>query len=219
MLSSASSPTHTGAALDAALDDLSATGADFHRRGWSLGTSSNYSVLVGRDPLELMVTVSGKDKGRLGRGDYVRVGADGKPVEAGAPPSSAETMLHVVLARQPGVGAVLHTHSPAATLLSDHYAGQSVLRLEGYEMLKGLSGHSTHQATELTPIFENTQDIPSLALKVEERLNDADHPLQHGFLIRKHGLYAWGADIAEARRHIEVFEFLMECELRKLSLA
>ncbi|TWT77194.1 Methylthioribulose-1-phosphate dehydratase [Posidoniimonas polymericola] len=219
MLSPTSSQLLEGADLDAALDDLSATGADFHRRGWSLGTSSNYSVLVGRDPLELMVTVSGKDKGRLGRGDYVRVGADGKPVEAGAPSSSAETMLHVVLAEQPGVGAVLHTHSPAATLLSDRYARDGVLRLSGYEMLKGLAAHGTHESTELCPIFENTQDIPTLAEQVRERLTDAEHPLRHGFLIRKHGLYAWGADIAEARRHIEVFEFLMDCELRRLSLS
>lgn len=202
------------AALNAALDELSATGADFHRRGWSLGTSSNYSVVAGHDPLELMVTVSGKDKGRLTRDDFVRVGADGAPVEPGAAKSSAETMLHVVLAQQPGVGAVLHTHSVAGTVLTRLLKDRDELRLEGYEMLKGLTGHTTHQSVEHTPIFENTQDIPALAEQVRRRLGDPERPLRHGFLIRGHGLYAWGVDIAEARRHIEIFEFLIECELR-----
>lgn len=210
-------PELSGAALDAALDDLSATGADFHRRGWSLGTSSNYSVVVQREPLQLMVTVSGKDKGRLARTDYVRVGEDGRPVDARAPASSAETMLHVVLARQAGVGAVLHTHSVAATVLTGMLSDADELRIAGYEMLKGLTAHSTHDTVENLLVFDNTQDIPTLAAEVEQRLNDASNPLEHGFLIRKHGLYAWGRDIAEARRHIEVFEFLLQCELQRLS--
>jgi methylthioribulose-1-phosphate dehydratase len=39
-----------------------------------------------------------------------------------------------------------------------------------------------------------------------------------GYLIDGHGLYAWGRDMAEARRHLEAFEFLLHCELelRKL---
>ncbi|MET1163044.1 MAG: class II aldolase/adducin family protein, partial [Pseudoxanthomonas sp.] len=38
------------------------------------------------------------------------------------------------------------------------------------------------------------------------------------YLIDGHGLYAWGRDMAEARRHLEAFEFLFHCELelRKL---
>lgn len=205
-------------AVAAAAQELCETGADFHRRGWSLGTSSNYSVVLGREPLELLVTVSGKDKGRLGPSDFVRVGADGRPVEPGAAKSSAETMLHVVLAEQPGVGAVLHTHSVAATLLSDQCLSEGAVTLAGYEMLKGLASHATHEATERMPVFPNTQDIPALAEQVRERLTDAERPLRHGFLIQKHGLYAWGADIAEARRHVEVFEFLLECELRRAAL-
>src|SRR5688572_6523672 len=55
-------------------------GAEFHLRGWSVGTSSNYSVVLGRDPLRLLVTASGKDKGRLTADDFVVVDAAGKPV-------------------------------------------------------------------------------------------------------------------------------------------
>ena len=143
-------------------------------------------------PLELLVTASGEDKGNLGRDDFVRVGQTGAPIEAGQPKSSAETLLHVVLAQQPGVGAVLHTHSVWATLLSDLYFEDGGLAVEGYEMLKGLEGITTHEHRQWVDIFDNTQHIPDLAGEVAARLSDANRPLRHGFLIRRHGLYAWG---------------------------
>ena len=197
---------------------LAEAGATFWHRGWSVGTSSNYSIVLSRDPLELLITASGKDKGRLVHGDFVRIGADGRPVADGQPKSSAETLLHVVAAGQPGVGAVLHTHSIWGTLLSDFYWPQGGFEIAGYEMLKGLEGVSSHEYTAWVEIFENTQDIPALAEQVRDRLADAADPLKHGYLIRKHGLYTWGRDLEEARRHVEVFEFLFECVARRMIL-
>jgi len=200
------------------IDALRAVGATFWQRQWSVGTSSNYSIVLNREPLELLVTASGKDKGRLTRGDFVRVGANGKPTAEGQPKSSAETLLHVVAAQQPGVGAVLHTHSIWSTLLSDFFFPQGGFEVTGYEMLKGLEGIATHEANCWVEIFDNTQDIPSLAEQVRERMNDAADPLQYGYLIRRHGLYTWGRDLAEARRHVEIFEFLFECVARRMML-
>ena len=200
------------------IDTLREVGALLWQRGWSVGTSSNYSVVVQRDPVELIVTASGMDKGRLTREDFVRVGADGKPTSAGQPKSSAETMLHVMLARRPEVGAVLHTHSIWGTLLSDLYGDAGGLEISGYEMLKGLEGVKTHEHTEWVPIFPNTQDISTLARDVERRLFANDAPPVHGFLLRKHGLYTWGRNLEEARRHVEIFEFLLECVARGVGL-
>jgi methylthioribulose-1-phosphate dehydratase len=200
------------------IDALRDLGAMLWQRGWSVGTSSNYSVVVSREPLELLITASGKDKGRLRRDDFVRISATGKPTTDGQPKSSAETMLHVVAAQQPGVGAVLHTHSVWSTVLSDFYFPQGAFELSGYEMLKGLEGISTHETTAWVEIFDNTQDIPSLAVQVRERMNDAADPLQYGYLIRRHGLYTWGRDLDEARRHVEIFEFLFECIARRMIL-
>jgi methylthioribulose-1-phosphate dehydratase len=205
--------------FDAEVRRLQQIGAEFHARGWSLGTSSNYSVVVSRDPRQLLLTASGKDKGRLADTDFVLVDESGQPVslqsgEASPPRPSAETLLHCVLAQQPDVGAVLHTHSIWGTVLSDVYFdprhGRGRLPIEGYEMLKGLSGVATHSHRAEIEIFENTQDIPALAVDVERRLQDAERPLQHAFLIRRHGLYTWGRDLEEARRHVEVLEFLFE---------
>src|SRR6478609_9074202 len=206
------------AGLEEPIDSLRAVGQMLWQRGWSVGTSSNYSVVLNREPLELLVTASGKDKGRLTRTDFVRVNELGRPICDGQPKSSAETLLHVVAAQQPGVGAVLHTHSVWSTVLSDYFYPEGGFELSGYEMLKGLEGISTHETTAWVEIFDNTQDIPSLAAQVRERMNDAADPLQYGYLIRRHGLYTWGRDLEEARRHVEIFEFLFECVARRMIL-
>ena len=201
------------------IDALREIGNQFHARGWSLGTSSNYSVVTRREPLELLITASGKDKGNLSRDDFVCVDGEGFPIAADQPRASAETLLHIAIAEQPDVGAVMHTHSIWGTLLSDLYFNDNGFRIENYEMLKGLDGVTTHEHAEWVPIFENTQDIPALAEGVRQCLKDPQNPIQHGFLIRQHGLYTWGHNLDEARRHIEIFEFLFECVTRRLTFA
>ena len=168
--------------------------------------------------MELLVTASGKDKGKLETTDFVRVDLEGKPTFDGQPKSSAETLLHTVLAAQPDVGAILHTHSVWGTLLSQLYAEEGGFEISDYEMLKGLEGIKTHRHTEWVEVFDNTQDIPSLADEVASHLRDPHCRWQHGFLIRQHGLYTWGRNLFEARRHVEIFEFLFECLVRKRSL-
>lgn len=185
-------------------------GAHFHRRGWSLGTSSNYSAVVGRDPLRLLITASGMHKDRLTPRDFVLVGADGRPVTAAEPKPSAETLLHAMLARRSGVGAVLHTHSIWATLLSQRHFPEGGFWIEDFEMLKGLAGVATHEHREWLPIFDNSQDIAALAHEIEATLDDSRRPPVHAFLLRRHGLYTWGHDLDEARRHVEILEFLFE---------
>ena len=71
-------------ASDDAATGLRAVGREFHARGWSLGTSSNYSVVLDRDPLELLITASGKDKSALGPDDFVRVDASGRLIDPAA---------------------------------------------------------------------------------------------------------------------------------------
>jgi len=210
------------------IDALRALGREFHGRGWSLGTSSNYSVVVSRDPLELLVTASGKDKSSLGRDDFVRVDSSGRVCDGSDRRSSAETLLHCTIAQLvPSVGAVLHTHSPWGTILSgaDLPQGQpaGTLRIAGYEMLKGLEGITTHDTHEDVPIFANTQDMAELSARIRSRFAGLDfsapgRPPVHGFLIARHGLYTWGRDLAEARRQIEIFEFLFECVARSRTL-
>lgn len=200
--------------------ELQAIGRQFYSQGWSVGTSSNYSVVHSRDPLSILVTASGMDKGRLKVDDFVRVNSEGKPEVEDQPKSSAETQLHVVVANHfPNVQCILHTHSVWGTVLSDQFFEQGYVEFDGFEMLKGLEGIKTHQTNYRLPIFENTQDIPVLADQVEKWLTGPfpDHGF-HGYLIRNHGLYTWGNSVAEARRHIEVFEFLFQCKAASLQI-
>lgn len=183
--------------------------------GWTPATSSNFSRRL--DEKHAAITVSGRDKGRLSEDDIMVVDFDGHAVGTDRRPS-AETLLHTQLYRRfPDIGCVLHTHSPVQTIASRLYAGPGHVRLEGYELLKAFSGNSTHEAAVDVPVFANTQDMRVLAAQVDALL---DAGPMWGYLIDGHGLYAWGTDMAEARRHLEAFEFLLHCELelRKLGL-
>jgi methylthioribulose-1-phosphate dehydratase len=193
-------------------------GRDFYTRGWVLGTSGNFSAVVSERPLKLAITASSVSKGAIGPADVLTVDTAGAAVggakKRGVRPS-AETLLHVAVVRTLGVGAVLHTHSVWSTALSELHATEGGLRLTGFEMLKGLEGVQTHQHVEWLPIFDNDQDMRRLAGEVEAMLRAS--PEVHGFLLRGHGLYTWGDDLAQARRHIEIFEFLLETTGRLLT--
>src|SRR5262249_41686944 len=185
----------------------------FYERRWSLATSSNFSVRL--DPGRILITASGKDKGNLKETDFVEIDLSGgpRPRDSKVKPS-AETYLHAELYRHdPEIGAVLHTHSVYATILSEKFARHGRFELSGYEMLKALRGVSTHEHTEIIPIFPNNQDMTALSRIVLALLRQSREV--HSFLIERHGLYTWGRDLAEAKRHIEAIEFLFECECRK----
>lgn len=190
-------------------------GHEFYARGWALGTSGNFSAVVSRDPLRLAITVSGVDKGLMTANDIVEIDERGAVVSGSGKPS-AEASLHLAVARARGAGAVLHTHSIWSTILSDAAAAGG-LAIEGYEMLKGLDGVRTHDHREWLPILDNTQDWASAVPRVESILKEQPHA--HGFLIRKHGLYTWGRDLADAKRQVEILEFLFEVMGRKRGMA
>jgi methylthioribulose-1-phosphate dehydratase len=193
-----------GAQIEALCD----IGRLFYNRGWSVGTSSNFSVVLGRAPLHLLITASGRDKGRLVAADFTIVDASSQRIDEASPRPSAETPLHAALALKPDIGAILHTHSVSATVLSDVHFASGAIEISGYEMLKGLSGVTTHDRRVAIPILDNSQDMPALAETVAKRFDESG--LGHAFLVRGHGLYTWGRDLDEARRHVEILEFLFE---------
>lgn len=181
--------------------------------GWTPATSSNFSMRL--DDTYAAITVSGRDKARLCEKDIMVVDFDGKPIATDAKPS-AETLLHTQLyARFAEVGCVLHTHSVTQTVASRLFASQGHVRFSDYELQKAFAGNTTHEGSIDVPVFANTQDMQALAAQVETML---DKQCMWGYLIEGHGLYAWGRDMAEARRHLEAFEFLLACELKMMEL-
>ncbi len=196
-------------------DTLAQIGRAFYNRGWVLGTSGNFSAVISREPLRLAITRTGVDKGELATGHILEIDESGKILRGSGRPSN-ETKLHLAVVRTNGAGAVLHTHSVWSTILSEARASDGGLSIEGYEMLKGLEGVDSHEHREWLPIIENSQDMEALARSVAEVLKD--HPEVRGLLLRGHGLYTWGRDLAEAKRHAEILEFLLEVAGRKTEL-
>lgn len=186
---------------------LADTGKSLHARGWALGTSGNFSAVVSANPVRLAITSTGLDKSLLDPSQFLEIDERAKVVRGHGRPS-AEAHLHLAIVQSRGAGAVLHTHSVWSTLVSEAFAARSGLWLEGFEMLKGLSGIGSHEHREWLPVIENSQNMAQLAASLTQRLRE--QPPFHGVLLRRHGLYTWGQDLAEAKRHVEIFEFLME---------
>ena len=191
---------------------LAEIGRRFDARGWVLGTSGNFSVVVNREPFRLAITSSGISKGELTADGIVEIDRAGDLISPGTGRPSAEARLHIEIVQLRGAGAVLHTHSMWSTLLSDRHIAGRGLAVEGYEMLKGLQGVATHQHREWIPILENDQDMERLAVRVRTALTE--QPAAHAFLLRRHGMYTWGETLSEAVRHVEIVEFLLEAVAR-----
>ncbi|MGE0200091.1 MAG: methylthioribulose 1-phosphate dehydratase [Candidatus Melainabacteria bacterium] len=196
-------------------DALSRVIRFLHAQGWTPATSSNFSARI---PGGFLVSASGLDKADWQPEQFLHVNHEGHPVDPGeARRPSAETLLHAtVYDIRPDVGAVLHTHSVNATVLSRRYAQAGLITLTGFEILKGLSGIHTHEAMVSLPVYPNSQEMTVLAdrLRVDLHAGQATH----GFLIAGHGLYAWGATLADAKRHVEVFEFVMACLIQEAAM-
>lgn len=213
-------------ALAACAGQIVAMAGDVAARGWVPATSGNFSMRLG--PQHIAITVSGRDKGRLTEADIMLMDLRGQPIGTGLRPS-AEALLHAQLyAARADIGCVLHTHSRNQTVASRVFASQGSVRLSGYELLKAFPGIDSHERAIDVPILANNQDMAVLADLIAPRLgrppapsggsrpdgaSSADDGTIWGYLIEGHGMYAWGRDPDEARRHLEAFDFLLGCAL------
>ncbi|WP_371999637.1 methylthioribulose 1-phosphate dehydratase (plasmid) [Tistrella mobilis] len=186
-------------------------------RGWVPATSGNFSVRL--DAGRMLVTRSGRDKGRLVADDLAEVAIDG-PAPAG---TSAETPLHQALYRDdPAIGAIFHVHSPASMLISHLRADAGRLELAGWELQKAFAGITTHDVTVTVPVFPNDQDTVALAGRVSAHLaalRGAGQVTAPGYLLAGHGIYAWGATPGDAERHLDAFDalFSLSLDLRRIA--
>lgn len=195
-------------------ETLAASGRWVGARGWCPATSGNLSGRL--DSERYLISVSGRDKGGLSPDDFLTVDMAGIPVNDMRTPS-AETLLHGVIYRLfPDAAHVIHTHSVFGMVMTRH-AGETEIVFDDYELLKAFRGIQTHAIPKRLPVFANAQDMTVLASKVESRLRDgADIP---AFGLAGHGIYSWGRDATDARRHAEAIEILLECEYRARLLA
>lgn len=190
------------------LQELSAVKADFASRGFFPGTSGNLSMRVGpyeSDRFFFAITASGKDKTKSTPEDFLFVDQNGQACEATTLKPSAETVIHNEIYRLTGCGAIFHIHSIFNSLVSELFWERRAVPVEGVELIKGL-GIWEEEAVIDIPILSNFADVPRIVPEISQRIAERIP----GILLRKHGIYAWGNNAFEAKRHLEAFEFLFE---------
>jgi methylthioribulose-1-phosphate dehydratase len=203
----------SGDTPDWAVAAIIAAGRRMDVRGWVPATAGNISVRLGPD--RIAITRSGGHKGFLDAGHVMQVDAQGTALTPDKRPS-AETLLHCqIYSLFPSAGAVLHSHSVAAAVLSMADPHANAIRFAGYELLKAFEGQTTHEASLDLPIVDNDQDMPRLAGRLADLLRSGA-PL--GYLIRGHGVYVWGPEMETALARLEGLEFLLACELERRKL-
>lgn len=212
--------------LDGCARVLQRIGRRLYRAGQLPATSGNLSLRL--DAESCAITLSGRDKGRLSRADVISVSIEsGFPRRAPGDPTgnernggsaarevrpSAETPLHTSLDRAySNVGAIFHTHSGAATVLS-RLAPRDELVLDAYEIAKAWRGVTQAQLRLTIPIFDNDPNLERLSGRMLEVLSRSEEP-RFAYLIRSHGAYVWGQTWQEAFRHLEALELMLACEL------
>ncbi|MBB3110452.1 methylthioribulose-1-phosphate dehydratase [Paenibacillus phyllosphaerae] len=191
-----------------ALSELSEVKSLFASKGWFPGTSGNLSIRVGDyapDEFHFAITASGKDKSLSTPEDFLFVDQSGKPCETTRLKPSAETSIHCEIYRMTGCGAIFHIHSVFNSLVSELFWERKSIPVDGVELIKAFNIWDEEAQIEI-PIVSNFAHVPSIVPEVTERLD----PRIPGIMLRKHGIYAWGANAFEAKRHLEAFEFLFE---------
>lgn len=180
----------------------------FAARGFFPGTSGNLSIRVGEwseEQFHFAITASGKDKSLSTPEDFLFVDQNGVPCEPTALKPSAETVIHCEIYRLTGCGAIFHTHSVMNNVLSEWFWNRGAIPVEGVELIKAFNIWEEEAVIDV-PIVPNYTHVPSIVPDVTRKLD----PRIPGIMLRKHGIYAWGANAFEAKRHLEAFEFLFE---------
>ena len=196
--------------------ELANAGREFYRRGWGLGATGNFSMLLARKPMRLCITSAGNEKATLDDTNFLELDDDAEILHGFGKPSD-ETLLHLTIYRhRPRARCILFSQSVWGVINSDIYYVDGSMKFKGYEVLKGLSDVESHEHTESLPIVENSKDYLALSHVVENVLLENENI--HGIYIRRHGLFAWGENVAAARRTIEIFEFLFEVKARQRML-
>lgn len=190
-------------------EQLAETIKQYNQKGWSPATSTNYSFKDDNDVI--WVSRSGVDKSQFSKDDFITVNSNGMATgDYATIKPSAETLIHCVIYELfPETKVILHSHSIFPIILSSMY--QNDVEFEGFEIQKGFAGETTHDNTIHIPIFDNTQNMNDFSQKLR---NNRYKINQHCFLIRKHGTYAWGENLFEAKRHLETLEYLSEATFR-----
>lgn len=182
-------------------------------RDWFMGTSGNLAIKVNEEPLQFLVTASGRDKYKRTDEDFLLVNGAGEPLESTHLTPSAETLLHSAIYMKTTAGCSLHVHTVANNVISELYGNEGKIEFKGQELIKAF-GLWDENALLTIPIIPNYADIPKLTEVFADHLTTD----KGAVLIRNHGITVWGKDAFEAKKLLEASEFLFQYQLALLHL-
>ena len=192
---------------------LAATGRELYQRGWLRGASGNFSVLLARKPLRLCITAAGNEIGALDETNFLELDDDAEILQGFGRPSD-ESLLHLTIYRlRPRARCILYSQSVAGLALAERHYIDGSIDLTGYEALKSIEGIDRFDQTVSIPLIDNSNDQVAHSHVLTNVLSDNEDA--SGIFIRRHGLYTWGETVEQARKHVEVLEFLFEVERQR----
>ena len=97
----------------------------------------------------------------------------------------------------------MHVHHLASVVAAERWPAG--IQTEGLEMLKGI-GRAADDDVVTIPVIGNSQDMRELG----DRFAGAWVEGTPAVVIARHGLYAWGADLLQARHHTEIVAWILE---------
>lgn len=178
--------------------------------GHNPATSGNYSHRSDENKNYAFVSETGIDKGQFSENNFIPLNIhtkDSHDFYKGRR-SSDETDVHLAIFQATDANCVLHSHMVEALHFCDLHRGKAFADLKGLELLKGFKGITSHETIVQIPIFENTQNIEELAMSIKPSLTLDKNC--YGVLLAGHGIYVWGNTVSEAKRHLEVFEYIFK---------
>jgi len=217
-------PAVTTEQKNAAFHELQLIKATFAAKGWFPATSGNLSLRIGDmdhqradasgntyPAFTFAITASGKDKSHSTPDDFLLVNEQSLPIESTHLKPSAETKIHSELYRLTGCRAIFHVHTVYNCLLSEIFWEQGSILIEGVEIIKAFHIWDEDASIRI-PILPNYANIERIA----EMIAHTIQPRIPGIVLCKHGIYAWGDSVFEAKKHLEAFEFLFEYAYKML---
>jgi methylthioribulose-1-phosphate dehydratase len=184
----------------------------FYSLGWVTGTGGGLSV---KHDGKVYIAPSGVQKERVQSDDMFIYGEDEQLIEAPCKkhlrPSACTPLFFN--AYRVGAGAVIHTHSMHAMLVTLLYDKE--FRITHMEMIKGIKGLGYHDEL-VVPIIENTAHEADLKESMDQAIKA--YPKATAVLVRRHGVYIWGDTWEHAKTQAECYDYLFEAAIKMKQL-
>lgn len=192
----------------------------FYNLGWVTGTGGGITIKKGD---AIYIAPSGVQKERIKSDELFIQDINGKDLKLPSKPlkKSQCTPLFMSVYKERGAGAVIHTHSQHAVLVT--LLVDKEFRMSNQEMIKGiynpgLGRYNNYNEEIVVPIIENTCWESELEGSLQQAMHK--YPNTSAILVRRHGIYVWGKSWEQAKTMTECYDYLMSLavKMKKLNI-